>query len=419
MLPGLATIDGRPITADDAAFSLKRLLILGQNTHGNFASIVCPGAKLKVISDDCPGIAVQGDELVLRAGARKEFLIQMLAAIDFAVIPRSAVDPNTLKITNMRETSGPYYVDSKAPDGSFVLRANPKHYHAAAKSPQSVVLIPFKTSVPNAALKMIERGEVDHVMTSNGSPVNDLLRFAMANQSTIGAHATLKIRATHLSFTPRGEAELSPQERAAIGIAVQSVFQKMYATRVGFENATGFFPALANGALSDEQERKLAARPRPDIDASSIRFRLGLQKSGTIEEWAEPLNKALKGAEIYREANDFPFDESASSLNTPQAIISSVDTGFTEDISLVSYSVVAGYFGMTKSGRGKWLADYMSLPKREDRLTKLRELHFEALASSVLVPLTISPFVALIRKPWRMEFPETFAGNPLWLIKRP
>jgi hypothetical protein len=147
------------------------------------------------------------------------------------------------------------------------------------------------------------------------------------------------------------------------------------------------------------------------------KFKLGLIKAGSLEEWSEPLMKAVPAAEIYRETNLPDFQNYVSFDQMPHAFIISADTGFLEDINLISYSLSAGFFGRDKKSRNAWLASYMNAPEKSDRLEQLKNLHFEALSQSVLVPLVTSPFVALIKKPWRMELSELYANNQLWLIK--
>ena len=98
----LKTISGQKITTDDVVFSLKRLLVLSGNTHGNFKDIVCPGVDLKSVEDDCDGIRKDDEAVYIRAKGGTAFLLPMLSSIDFAIIPRSSVDPQTLKIINFK-----------------------------------------------------------------------------------------------------------------------------------------------------------------------------------------------------------------------------------------------------------------------------------------------------------------------------
>jgi ABC-type transport system substrate-binding protein len=126
---GLTTVTGIPITAKDAEFSLKRLLVKSGNTHGNFHDLMCINYEMKTIEDNCPGIRVEGNTLVLAPDERKEFLLPMVAALDFAIIPKGSVDPKTLDIIDYKNTSGPYYVKEDDGKGNIKLGVNQNHYH--------------------------------------------------------------------------------------------------------------------------------------------------------------------------------------------------------------------------------------------------------------------------------------------------
>lgn len=413
----MKTADGHVITARDAEFSLKRLLVLASNTHGNFKDVVCPGITLKTVEEKCPGISVQGNTLVLNAGNKGDFLLPMLAAIDFAVIPQHAVDPATLEMKDFTETSGLYRFESMMADGTIRLIQNQNHYHAVQGVAKEVHLVQLDRSIRNQALRLFENNEVDHVMTSNMSQIEALLEYAKKESSSVNAHATMNIRTTHLVFTERGWRELSDQQRASIGAAVKGAFTEIYKNRTGYEIANDFFPAAGAGGLDAEQEQMLGERKHDDKNASGIHFRLGLIKAGDLEEWSKPLQQVVPGAVIYREEGIPDLKSYDKSDDVPHAFIASVDTGFREDIGLITHAMSAGYLGFTKEERAEWLTNYMQTPEKTDRMKKLRKLHYNVLAQSILVPLVVSPFVALARKPWRIELSPLYANNQLWLIK--
>jgi hypothetical protein len=415
--PGLKTSSGIPITSDDVVFSLKRVLVLASNTHGDFKALVCPTQVLASVTDPCSGIRAQGQTVILSAGEKKPFLLSMLTAIDFAVIPQTSVDPKTLRILNYRDNSGAYYVENVASDGQINLRMNPFHFHASRDIAETVDLVPVDRKIHNSDLIALENGTVDHIMTSNASQSEDLITYAASNPDTVTAHATLKIKSKMLVFTERGQKELSIDQRRAIGARVKAVFAAIYLEKAGYAQANEFFAVHGDGGLTEEQSHEIQHLQAHVAVDNIPKFKLGLMKVGDLEEWSVPIRAALPTAEIYRETNSPEFQEYASPAEMPHAFIASGDTGFMEDISLISYSLSAGLFGMSKPDRSKWLASYMVIPEKEKRLVALNALHFEILKNAVLVPLVVSPFVALTRKPWRMELSELYANNQLWLIK--
>jgi MarR-like DNA-binding transcriptional regulator SgrR of sgrS sRNA len=413
---GLKTKGGNQITGKDVVFSLKRLLVLSGNTHGNFKELVCPEAKLKSVEQECAGIELRGEAVVLRAGKRKSFLLPMLSTLDFAIIPQAAVDPKTLAIADFSETSGPYYVAKDSETGDIELKLNSQHYHAADDIADRVVLVPVERKSFNAALKAYEEGRADHVMSYSGSRPEDMIALSK-DRSDTDLHMTMKIQNVILVFTDKGRRELSPEYRRYIGSQTKVAFEKIYAETPGYEKSNEFFPALGDGGLSRERQAEVKKIFLSESVNEQTPFRLGFLKSGGLDPWGNPVREALPQADIYFETQIPAFADYKNLNGEPHAFICTIDSGFSEDISLISYAMNAGVFGFSPKKRVEWLSHYMELPDKAQRMDALRQLHFDSIAQAALVPLVVSPYVALVRKPWKMNLSELYANNPLWLIK--
>ncbi len=413
---GLKTRSGHEISSDDVIFSLKRLLVLSGNTHGNFKDLVCPGIDLKSVDQICSGIRKDSDDVILTAGKKKSFLLPMLAAADFSIIPRHAVDAETLKIKDYSETSGVYSVTGLDSKGHIELEVNKSHFHYSKDIAQKVSFVLIESKESGAALAAFKNNLVDHLMTSSGSQVEDLLRFAGEN-SNVQAHPTQKIRTTVLVFTPRGEHELSQNQRRYIAIKIKSAFSHIYSNSPGFESATEYFPALGAGGLSKLQQHELEETWKNILDTKIPKFKLAIVRSGNTDQWALPVKNEFPQVEIQTGRLAPSFMKYQNPDDEPHAYIVATDTGFFEDIGLISYSLSSGLLGLTLQERQEWLADYMSIDDRKIRIDKLQKLHFHALMKPVTVPLVVSPFVALTNKYWKMELSDLFANNQLWLIK--
>jgi len=412
----LKTQSGSPITADDVAFSLKRLLVLSGNTHGNFRDLICPGVDLKSVEDQCPGLKVEGNTVILAAGERKAFVLPMLAAIDFAIIPKKSVDPTTLKIIDMKEASGPYFVAADDSKGHIELRQNPYHYHSTKGTPAEIRFVPMTTGEKGESLKALLDDKVDHLMTVDTSRSDETLEFAK-NHPEFLVHTTHKIRTINLTFTETGIRRLTDEQRRLIGAKVREVFHSIYGNVPGMESRDEFIPGLGDGSLDSAQHAELAKINSDVAQTLPDKVRIGLLKRSGLEAWSIPLGKALPNA-VFSKQTDVPdLMKEVNPNDEPDAFIAATDTGFMEDISLISYSLNAGYLGLKKADRPKWLADYMATEQKSDRMNMLRRLHFDALAKPVIVPLEASPYTALVRKPWTMELSELYANNQLWRIK--
>lgn len=412
----LRTTSGRPITARDAAFSLKRLVVLAANTHGNFQDLVCPGVKLKNINDSCPGIEHHGNTLVLKPGGRKTALLPMLVAIDFAILPENSVDPETLAIRDFTETSGLYHVASDEGNGRMVLEMNPGHYHASDDVAKTIAIVPFNAKAGESALGLLEGGLVDHIPTTNSGKLEDLLSYSTSH-ADIQAHATMKIKNVLLTFTDQGRKKLGLAQRRWLGKQVQEAFLEAYSGTLGYQGSHEFFPPLGEGGLSDLQRKELDAISSAVAPVDLPPVRISLLKAGNIEQWSTPILKRIPNANLFLDVKIPDLHEYAKPSEMPDAFIAATDTGFAEDVNLISYSLNAGYLGLKKTDRASWLKHYMETTTKEDRIAALRDLHHSALKNADIVPLVISPFVALAKKPWRMELSELFANNQLWLVK--
>jgi hypothetical protein len=257
-------------------------------------------------------------------------------------------------------------------------------------------------------------GEVDHVMTVDTSRSDETIEFAKEHPE-FAIHVTHKIRTINLTFTPEGQKKFTGPQRRWLGSQVREVFKAIYKNVPGSEPRDEFLPGLGDGSLEASQRNELDRLNRQIEDISTTKIRIGLLKRSAIEVWADPLWKALPNAIFERQA-DVP-DLLKNPKDSPDAFIAATDTSFMEDISLISYSLNAGYLGLEKSERPKWLAKYMATEQKNERMKMLRELHFNALANPVIVPLMSSPYTAIVRKPWKMELSELYANNQLWRIK--
>jgi MarR-like DNA-binding transcriptional regulator SgrR of sgrS sRNA len=409
----LKTKSGKSITAEDAEFSLKRLLVLSGNTHGNFKDIVCPNEKITSVDSYCSGIKREGNVLFLNGHDKKTFLTPMLGAIDFAIIPKSSVDPVTLKIKDYTETSGAYYVISDDKKGHIELKLNPNHYFANSQIPQVIHLVP---SSEKSSLEMLAKNEVDHITTVDKIKSAEMLKFAADNDG-YNVHATYKIRSTVLVFTEKGQKELSLDQRRYIGEKIKAAMLKNYEGALSYSESDQFFPTASEVSLTPKQKAEID-HIRSSVNPSDIKkFKLGLIKRGNLEEWSKNINELLPMADCYIETNVPEFKKDLKSEDMPQAFIASSDSSFAEDIGLLSYTLNTGILGLTKAERQQWLKHYMSVDDKAQRLNLVNQLQFNALKNSVLVPLVASPYTAIVRKPWKPELSPLFANNQLWRIK--
>lgn len=412
---GLKTIDGREITAEDAAFSLKRLLVRTQNTHGNLKDLVCGGASVKSIEDKCEGIKVSGDTLILKISGKSAFILPMLTGIDFAIIPRSSVDPKTLDIVDYRNTTGPYYVSKDSERGEIELSVNPNHYHATKNIPQKIVLVPTDSKDKTASIELFKKGSVDFITTIDAARPEEVFRLSK-EVSNSSLHSTANIRTFALFFTDRGMKELSLEERIFLGRKTREALTKHFLNLPGYEETAQFFPTHGDGAIEMEKAKSFAARTSEVKSLGGKQITLSVVRAGDIPTYKSLIEAVVPSVTVVEGKSVPAFEKYEKPSDMPHAFIGAPDTGFNEDISLISYSLTAGVFGLTTENRQKWLADYMALPSKDERLKMLRSIHESALQDVLFYPLFSSPYTALARSGWKINLSKILANNPLWLI---
>ena len=414
----LYTVDGYHITAKDVEFSLKRLLILAKNTHGNLKDLICRDKALRSISDVCTGMEVRGNKFILKPTRQTHFLLTMLTAIDFAIIPIPSVDKETLKIQDYRNTSGVYYVEKEDGKGNILLRANKKHFHFTEKIPTDIYLVPSYRHESYNDLGLFKKGKVDFITITNILNPEDILQFSKGNPH-VELHVTQNIKTFFATYTNKGINRLKKEQRLEIGKVLKEVLLKHLKSSSAYKPTNQFFPAHGDGGLIKKEQDilrdiyKNTGKISKDLKIHLSTFTIpGFKGMDSFIQKAFPKMKITRGTKVPA------FAEYTSSSEIPDIFICETDTGFMEDIGLITYAIKAGFFGYEKTEGQKWLKEYMQISDKEERLKKLRKLHFKVLSEGILIPLFSAPYVALARKPWKMKLPQMYANNPLWLIQK-
>lgn len=419
--PGLKTIDGKKIDAYDVEQSLKRMFIIGGNTHGNLKDLVCPGAKLRKYTDACPGMEVRdgGATFVLKFQKKNPFLFPMLTAIDFAVIPRDSIDPATLEIRDFRNTSGPYYASEDSANGEITLTANPNHFNYSAAIPQKVQLIPAGKPNETESLDLFAQGKVDHITSIDKAQPGAIIPFANARKDVF-LHATHPLRLHVLVFTGNGLKRFTEAERISIGKTFKKLFLSLYATKPEYKPAEQLFPLFGEGSLSESEtatvSAKLAAVPEADIFQKEI---LGWDVPGMFPENNAEIERRFPGLRLLR-VRKFPgmVDYKKEGLEEPDFYLTRTDMGFQEDVGLLSYYFSQEFFYLRGESGKAWLEKYLEIPSKQDRLALLRELHYRTLLTATAFPMGVAPYAAIVRSPWTINFSKYHANNPIWRIRK-
>ena len=415
------TVDGYSLTADDAAFSLKRLIVLARNTHGFIADFLCGDKELKSISDECPGIRVNGNTLILQTAKGKDFLLKMLAAMDFVVLLKKQVDPVTLSIKSYRNTTGPYRLEEDDA-GRISYVANRSHWHYSEKMPQVAQLIPYdprlKVRDPHSrpVFQLFSDDQAD-ILLNFSSDRSDLYVEAAKSVPDASLVPTLDIARVIAVFTPRGVKDLSSQQRIAIGKSIREAVNSVIVNGNGGNKPIDqFFASFGDGALTDLQLKKLRNNfesTAPDNVGSGIRISL----PGSMPHALKAIQSRIPEADCRLDMVDYIEGKSDGE---PHVYVITTDTGWTEDLGLLSYTINMKQFFPLDSRAGQiWLNEYVDIEDKASRLERLRELHLRALSEPWIVPIASQEYFTLVRSPWQYTGPKLFNSGALWHLRQP
>lgn len=421
----LKSSKGDTIDATDVEFSLKRLLVLQSNSHGDLSKLLCQGEKLDSLSSPCPGIVVDNKKIILKFDARRHYLLPMFSNMDFAVIPRKSVDPTSLKIIDHKNTSGPYMIVSEDHQKKeIVVKARTDHWHYSKKIPQVVRIgVVLKDDGTDAdgleKVEALKAGKAD--VLSNMTFFDRESGFNLAqNDPAVLLHKTQNIAVSVMIFTSLGKEDFSAQERLRIGIALRSKAAAYLAgNKHGRSPTFEYFSRSAAGHLDSDQIasfEKIIESMKNDPTPPSKKAKIGVHK--------QSLQAAKK---MYGEENEYfelvavdkPWwaSKDSSDPNMPHAQITTTDVGFNEDFNLLAYTESFGGFPYSNEENKIWLDRYMREENEVTRLKMMKDLHFDILKSANLVPISSLSYLALSRKPWELHFSDLFAGSPLWEIE--
>ena len=158
-----------------------------------------------------------------------------------------------------------------------------------------------------------------------------------------------------------------------------------------------------------------------EMESSGQDIKVGIfnskAKEKIMQKYIETAKKYLPDLKAER-AKGIPNFNKLEDSDIPDYIIGITDSGFLEDVSLLSYSMNTGIFGYSKEEGKAWLKDYMQTEDKLERVRKLRTMHLKSLTEGWMIPLYRTPYVAFARRPWKMHLSQLFANNPFWRIRQ-
>lgn len=397
----IKTLSGHNIDSQDVLLSFSRLLKLNSNTHGNLYHFIENESDIS-IKDDLFIINVKKSHYT-------QFIIPLLTSMDFSIIPRNALNKNN-EIISFSETTGAYYLKSDSKDGHLVLEANRYAPQYNKNILKTIFIIPTSNQ---EAIEKFQKNLIDMIDVTVYPRTQFYESFITKNLNDLSLFKTLPMNLLYLGISQEAQKKFKPEVLFRACKTISKIYLNFKTYGYGFTETVEFFQQGGNGHLSEIEINDLKkTREFESVKGIEQKVTLGIYKSSYLK-----VKEAFKD---HPEILIKSFDEDPAFIaaeKQPDIFIQTTDSTFVEDLSMISYNITSGSFGLSKDEGVKWVEDYISTVDKVERISKLKILQMNFLKKPSLYPIGVSPYWAIAKKNIELNFPTIFPGSHWWKIR--
>jgi len=378
---GLRDSQGNVIDSYDLYLTFKRVLLKGDPTHFKISALLSSENLDDVIRNN-----QDENRIEIKFKEKQNYIISLFSQIDFALIPRAALDKD-LNIIDYALTSGRYSLKN---DNKTLLK-NINHISFDKSAPDEII---FNTEIIKDKKDLLKFDLLPpwYQFSVNPEVVNSFKKYE-----------TIPIKIWKLIFTEKGLLEFKVNERKFIFNLIQSVFDKSVPNRTN-----QVFHLNSAIALGQKEETEIIKTFLKDQSKVKRKVKIAISR-GRLDEWSKRLNDEF--IEIV------PFDD-VKIINECDLVLMNQDIGYDEDVSFVSYSLQSNSFGIYSNEAKNMLKDYMSKNNKSDRVDFVRNLGRHILSNVTLIPLFFEGYATLYKPHLKIDFPKNNSGTPFWKVYR-
>lgn len=402
----LKTSTGKELTLEDVRLSLNRAIILG-NTHSKLKFLLKNSEhSLQTIDEQHPDVKIIDDRIEISLKEKYFSIFNMLTSADYGILPGSVIDRNTFEIKSTLETSGPYFLETK--DGRERLVAN-RYWHDFSEDQPQLINFVYKEKA-SAAFAAFEKGELDFTTTTIDYSEKDLENF-VENNPKFYLHSSRPLKLRFIKITNLGLKKFKTEERKYLHKEIKRRYKTWLQNQKYHEQIDQFFPAGSEGVLSEAELSSILDEVK-EVKPKE-KFFIGVYEG--YFTWFNSILGDMKEIELVAYTENSDLNEKFPSLH---GLIRGTDTSYHEDMSLVSYNLYDGTFGLTGEEAEEFEKLYTLEQNKSIRIQMLKKLHKEGLMRMSFIPLSISPYLALAKKGLELNFPFEYPNSPVWKIRR-
>jgi hypothetical protein len=328
----------------------------------------------------------KNNSVKLKMKKKYHYFVPMLAQIDFAVIPRGALDEK-LRIHTFAITSGPFYLKDKQ---SLILIKNP-NFIIKDNYPDEIYL----TKVED--LQNINMDSFDLIPAF--FPLQNELKFS----ENYDVHKTIPVKVWKLVFTPNGLKKFNREQRYYIANLIRNKSAYYFKDKM-ISNQT--FQSDSVFALSSEEiDSILNHRIKYQLKTND-KVKIGVHKS-RLNFYYDKFSD-----------NDFIVSgfKSLDESNSFDLILMNQDIGYEESASFISYSLQSKFFGIENSKANKYLKRYLSLDDKNERVLLIKEMNRHIMNNATVIYLYFEEYVSRYRKTLKVVNSKNNAAIQFWKV---
>lgn len=395
---------GNLITTEDVSLSLKRLILLNTNTHAKLEKFldIKNVNTLEQLSNVIQINSKNQITIHTQSKNKANLLLKILSSGEYGIIPRSAINDKTLKITQNDETSGAFYLDKA---NQVLLKKN--KYFKISNQPEYANEIEV-VNIPTSAKALDEflQDKIDILPSSiNLNSVN----AKKLDQYNI--FYTDKFKLFLAAFGPSIYKKTTIHERHYIIDKMKDLLRDTYPLPVGTEQANQFFSLNGDGHLTNQQLEDIS-NFKKNNEVTSLNTKIVFQSYTGLEENMK--NLLHFNNLIVKFEDEFPPEQPYE--KRPNSYFAMGDVSFNTDYTLLSYYLESQIVSLPKNQVNEILNTFLNIENDAERVKFLNDIHFKIIKEANIGPLFLAPYTIVTKKPYISTQTKLSASTKLWKI---
>lgn len=381
------------VSAADAEFSLKRIILQNAQLHSDLWEIICDKEESR---ESCSSrIYSENNRLVIKYAnqSRSSYIIPTLAAVDYKIVPIAAfdsTDPAKAKISDYTKTSGHYHLVKESNDYIFI------------KNKTSNLRIYDRFRIINAGNKDVASSASAFDIISTTVPLTAEVHQKITNDGWKNFNS-YNISVVFIIFSQNGIKKTNVSQRFKIANLLADEMLKYLPH--GAQLTQEIFQDFGQGYLNDDQKVIVKNLRNAQLNETIPQIKLGTKAPQMLTEFVKN-NPSVELQKIDTLGINIREEEK------PDFFSMSNDLSFDLNLSFIAFAAKAGILKMDKAQ----IAEFVSLETNDQKIDFLNKIHFETLKDCWIYPVWTVPYYTYFNGNFDNNLSKFNSRTLLWKI---